>query len=835
MTQLTDGQINQLRVRPHNTKLWLSIYQPPTIFSAQVNDGAIAKGAREIIYNNDSGDYNDVRYGMTMYVGSSAGAMDKGKIRVKSADGSKINVAENSHIDWEDDDYLTVVNFFEINAIYPRIIQDPGDETKTIWYKDYDIAYSNQNSFLGTFICMGSHYAGFLSGTGTCDVYYTSTGTNYLVSGSSSYHWLFEGGAPASSSADVPGYVTYDTPGHYTTTFIVSGSAGGVDISYRHVSIYDHPEDGTNIPILSWELLDLAGDRDGGGYLANIRLRQNIDNPDLIDGALVVIFAEDWYDMEKVSIGGNSENRETIFFVGYIIEGSIRYNWIESYVEFQVGSPTEIMKEAEGFSISVEDSRNPLDDYNAHPEMYPSPWMLLLDMDVRRALYHYMRFHSTIMKCCDFQFLGTDQDIQYFDSDRSSLYDALQTLFSGALLGRVVSDRQGKIWSEIDIYAEQSPYITSNLAINKRDWIETPDITERLKEDVSFIEAGGIFYNPGTTTGSYTPLLCQAPGVAPSYRGNVERFQGLALSSQAHLNQIVGDLFAYKNAQYPDITLNVAGNYRNFDIAPQEKFLISIPAADTVRNVAINTNFFVKSLDWKYVSSNELLYPFVSFHEITDGFDADTLTIPITPPTQTGEGGTIDVPPITVPPIIPPIPPVIPPVAYNPVYVFIPALGGTPATNDANLVYGGNLQKNRGAGNPLEDSGVLLLCPDCQASFQQYAWAFGAYIIPSGITSISLKPILAWSGTWGGGDTISFYQNIEVFDLAGDWTSDHYQDATYTSKPKPTGTPHYAIEMTISDISVGTGYLLSLQFSYKNGLLTSTADIAVLGWVAQLA
>ena len=82
MTQVTVDQINKLRVRPHNTKLWLSIYKPPTILSAQVNDGSIAKGEREITYNNESGDYNDVKDGMTMYVGSSAGAMDKGKIRV---------------------------------------------------------------------------------------------------------------------------------------------------------------------------------------------------------------------------------------------------------------------------------------------------------------------------------------------------------------------------------------------------------------------------------------------------------------------------------------------------------------------------------------------------------------------------------------------------------------------------------------------------------------------------------------------------------------------------------------------------------------------------------
>ena len=82
-----------------------------------------------------------------------------------------------------------------------------------------------------------------------------------------SYHWLFEGGNPTGSSDQAPGNVAYATPGHYTTELIVSGtSVGAVDNSYRHISIYDRPEAGTNVPILNWELQSLSGSRDQGGY-----------------------------------------------------------------------------------------------------------------------------------------------------------------------------------------------------------------------------------------------------------------------------------------------------------------------------------------------------------------------------------------------------------------------------------------------------------------------------------------------------------------------------------------------------------------------------------------
>ena len=49
MTQLTAPQIQTLRKRPQTTQLFLSIYQPKVIFSAQVT-GTYNQGAIQVSY-----------------------------------------------------------------------------------------------------------------------------------------------------------------------------------------------------------------------------------------------------------------------------------------------------------------------------------------------------------------------------------------------------------------------------------------------------------------------------------------------------------------------------------------------------------------------------------------------------------------------------------------------------------------------------------------------------------------------------------------------------------------------------------------------------------------
>lgn len=667
MTVPTAAELALLNSQPQMTKLYLSIYQPDTVLEFRIT-GSAAKGDTTLNGTVLSGSPSLVESEVfTALVGTTQGGDDKGKIRVRSATANTIVVPINSHVDWANGDYITVLRYVEINPVYQRIIQDPSNPMNTLWYKYSDIAYSNQNSVLGSFICMGGHYAGFLDG-GQCNVYYSASGTHNLKSEAMSFNWFFQGASVTGSSAHTPGYITYTAPGHYMTKLTVTTTGSASDVSYRFVSIYDRPEAGATNPILNWELIDMSGNREAGGYTASIRVRGTAYENIIRDGALVIIHAEDWYTKDtKQSIGGNALNRSSIFFSGYIMNGTIQYNYQDGYIEFDIASPTEVMKNMEGFAIDVTSSTDPAGQAATDPN-YPSGWVLLLDMDCRRAIYHYLRWHSTVLFCTDFDvnYFGTDQLIEHFTADRTSIFDAINTLMQGALVGEVVSDRQGKIFAEISTYATNnaSGSFATSMVLDKSKWINEPMIEEKQVGETSFIEMGGIVYY-GPTLGTFNAFLACSPGNEPGMRGKMEQIQGLALSSQAQLNTLVGNIYAHHNSRYPNSEYRLAGNYRNLDIAPQELVSITVNQTDTPRGITFNQKpFAIRGMSWDFDANNELLLPSLSVSEVTQGFDGDTIEIPPIPPVDGENGGGFSVPPITVPPLPIPIS-VLPSVFYG--------------------------------------------------------------------------------------------------------------------------------------------------------------------------
>lgn len=653
MTTPTAGELALLRTQPHETQLYLSIYKPKTVFAAQVNDASIAKGEMVITYNNvTSGAFASIGVGMTLYVGTTPGGKDKGSIYIFGRDATTITVGENSHINWEDDDYLTVVDFYQIWPIYPRYVQDGVNVTV---YKAYSVGYTDQNEVLGSLICMGPHHAGFLDpNTGQHTVYWDATGTENMLGHAISYNWLFEGGTPTGSSVQTPGNVVYDTPGHYITKLTITTAEGESNLAVRHVSIYDRPGEGDNTPILTWGIEQLAGSRNEGGYTGRFWVREQIS--DIEDGALVVVFADDYYGGTQQSIGGNATNRESIVFVGYIIDGSINFDYQNGIAYFSVGSPTEIMKLGEAFSVSVESSTDPVADA-ANPDKGGDPWFYLLDLTVKKAIFHYIRWHTTVNICCDVEYPDDDFNIQYFDANRTSIYDAIQKLMEGTVFGSFISDRQGKMWAEIspEAIASAKTSIPLNMFIDNHDWIGTPEITERHSNSVSYLEGGGVAY-AGPATGTSTALLSAAPGSVPAYRGSLQKISGLALIDQDQINTLIGNVYAYRNSRYPEVTIPIAGNYRNFDIAPKERVQLTITPSDTPRGVDwVQKPFVVDGLDWSYDSRELSFRPDLLLSEITEGFSGDSILIEDVPPADTG-------PP---PSPVPPPPPVPPPISFG--------------------------------------------------------------------------------------------------------------------------------------------------------------------------
>lgn len=613
--QLSLSDLQIIRTQPQSTELFLTIFRPTVAMSALVT-GSLSRGARDIgYYSVSTGSFSSIESGMTLLVGTSAGARDLGKIRVRSASVSQIIVAENSHIDWTRATHLTVQRYWELFPIYPRIISNPSNSEDVIFYKDYDTVYTNQNSILGAFPCAGNHKAIF---TGE-NAYWSSSGTYHLLGSSLTYDWAFEGGTPTGSTSAVPGNVQYNTPGNYVTRLKVSGANGSLDTTYRYITVKNNPKiSNTNIPIQNWEMGNISGSRGEGGYSVDFSIREQ--NIEIYDGDVVILSGDNWYGDNNTSLGGNAHNNSKIFFVGNIIGKSISYNYKSGIINFQVGSLTDLMKKSEGFSVSVESKPS------------PTKWFELLDMDGRRALYHYLKWHTTVLSIADFSFVGTDQKIQFFDSDRTSIFDAVDNYMRNTLLGSLCSDRQGKLWAEVGAWSYTNPTgsFPAIHTLQRGDWLSDIAVTETLYPSLSYLEMGGVAYS-GSSTGTFDAFISASPGLAPNVRGGADRSQGLALASQSQLNQLVGNHYTNRTARFSDIGFEASANFSNFDIAPQESIHVVVNPSDTNIGVSLNHLFLFESLSWIYNTGNKTLKCNPRFVPLLNGTAGEAIAIPDIP------------------------------------------------------------------------------------------------------------------------------------------------------------------------------------------------------------
>lgn len=612
--QLSASDLNLIRIRPQVTDLYLSVFQPRTILACQVT-GSVARGDRVISYYGvSSGSYISAEAGMTVLIGSTPGARDIGKIRLKSITATQITVSENSHISWAVGQYITILRFFEVWPVYPRIIPDPSNSEDVIFYKDWDIVYTNQNTILGALITAGTEYRAIWTGEQT---YWSASGTSHLAGSALSYNWAFEGGSSITgSTSNTPGNVTYNVAGDYVTRLIVTGANGSTDTIYKYISVKNKPENSSsNNPVRNWEMTDLSGSRGEGGNHTSIKVTD--ENISIQDGSNVVIFSDDWYGNTNISLGGNSINGQKIFFSGIVIRNTIRFDYQTSSVEFEVGNISEVMKNTETFAISLEET------------LIPAKWFQMQGTNGKKAIYHYLRWHSTVLSLADFEFIGNDQNIQYFDTDRESLFDAVDNFLRNTFLGKLTSDRQGKLFAEtgVETYTTPTGSFSNVMSITRADWMGEPLIQEPLSDIVSFIEAGGVAYS-GSATGTFGAFLSQAPGATPNGRGKPDNITGLAISGQSQLNRIAGNLFASRNPKYPEIEMPLTSSFRNLDISPITPIGVDIISTDTARGIEIHAPYIVEGMDWTYSTKDKSLLPRITLKALVNGQDGETITIP---------------------------------------------------------------------------------------------------------------------------------------------------------------------------------------------------------------
>lgn len=648
----TAAQISRLRTRPHRTVLNLGVYEPTTAFAARLNHPSVPKNSRVLTVSLLAGNPAEVVRGMTVYIGTYPNGRDVARLRAISATATTLTVAENS-LTWMDGWYLTIVRFYEPWAVYPRIILDPNNVP--IFYRDYDIVYADQNQYMDPVVNMGPNHAGYLQ-TGAHSVYYSSSGTYDPTPGglATGFAWVFEGGMPTASVQRDPGYIAYTGCGQFTTSLTVTTSFGKSLTGRRHVMIYERASAGACRPIVRWGLESFEGSRDQGGYALRLWVRELADQVKITDGALIVIFTEDWEGGVQGKAAAGSEHREHTLFCGYVEDDSIMLDPETNKSEFRVRSVTGRMERLATFSAPLESKVNAM------------TWNELVDMTVDRAAVNYLRWYSTILTIADFSPTGDIKPVQFFDSGRGNLYEGLDSFLQGTLGAKAVADRQGKIWSEIDgnllATGTARNVLIEVLSGTRQDWRSQISIERRPDSNLAYLEAGGIAYS-GPATGTIGAFLAGAPGEAPNYFGGVERFQGLVIEGQTQLNAYVGLLLADRDALYPEVGMPMAGDYRIIDIAPQVRVGLTLLPAENYRAVSwSDKKFLPQAIGYQFDPSDSILSMEVRLKEETFGPPGDTVIIPIDPPYSENDLPEWD---FQFPPLLP-FPGIFPPIFPEP-------------------------------------------------------------------------------------------------------------------------------------------------------------------------
>lgn len=590
---LTPTELGYIRRDGQRSRLFLAIHNPATVFSAQVNQDFSADSSKDkvvqVAYDNvTAGAFADILPGMTCWVGSTAGAYDLGKVRMrKEADATHIYPGENADVKWADNVYLTVVDEFGIWAKYPRLLADGS------LFMDYDIEYDAQHSDFAPVVVMGSDAVLWLTGADV-SIQFDASDSWCFSSGDKSYLWTINnGGVVADDDTATPTF-TMDAAGVYRVSCTVT--VGGVSsTSYRYIFVFDD----ANQPISSHPGdnnygFNLAGnpnaDHERGGWEFDVTLfKSSADIASVREDAKVILFSVDWYGATQTSIGAQP-GRENIRCVGWIASESIVMNPVEGSVTFAVKGPHYFINALASFIDGIESNA-----------ATPTTWTSIQGLTVDKAVWHLLTWRSTVASVLDF----------YRSSDEHGA-KALQTA-QGGLLSQIRAnaesvfatprfDLYGRLFLEVEsqmVTPDDRGDFPTVFEITKKDWQNAIHITRTTTPKESRVELSGVYYADGVNPLAYFSL---AGGHVFKRYGEAIGVERLLLSNQADANEKAGLVLGWHNKTW-DFEIQSAGNNGMVDIAPRQYLSLDIAAADTPRNIEYNGRIIVRRIVMNYDAS----------------------------------------------------------------------------------------------------------------------------------------------------------------------------------------------------------------------------------------
>lgn len=377
------------KTHPHEIVGYLAVKKPITLYSCRVNQTTFTYPLASLTVDNEAGDSFSVAIGHTFRLTSNAGDLKGfGRVRRLPITGTfYIGTDSQGELFFEDNDLIEVLIDARPWVKVPRL-----DTVNEVQYKDYDLAHTTYNTSNLIPVCVaGPDRAIFANADGYALIDFDLTQSYSPAGFDISSYAVDISGASVHSGTIASGIFTLNVPvGEYLFVFYCTDENGYPSpASFRNVFVFDDVFQ--PIPVTAARLtnsLERGWDLEAE-VLLPLANRTYIEN-----GSRVIFFVDEYYGTSHESFG--SETSPTTKFVGYIVGETLQIDAETDKYLVKAQGPLGLADLLTSFTQTMQ--RNNI----------PTDWSQVKDLDVFRAIWYLLNYHSTLL--------------QLFDSERPSWF-----------------------------------------------------------------------------------------------------------------------------------------------------------------------------------------------------------------------------------------------------------------------------------------------------------------------------------------------------------------------------------------------------------------------------
>lgn len=608
-----------------------------------------------------TGDYTDIKPGMTLLLGTAAGADNYGRQRVRGPETPATTISifvglssqgvRDGELILVDGAYLTVVDERRLWAKMPTI--DSAGET----FKDASMEVGENTTNPPPVANCGPAFAGTIDpdsgvitvtfpGDRSFAVANTATITDYL--------WEIQDGTLAGGSSLTDATPTVTFPAGYRFVELMVTDSNGKSHTASCLVYGRDPDNDTSFDEFAIE--SYRGTQ--SGVTLSLRALANMPQVTYPDGCHALLWERE---------PNGPTDRDHMLIVGWlesednnVAAGKFGLARDTTLTILDVAGRSDTLP---GFAQSV--TNDDLRDSDLLPEI---TWNYMTHPDADKLAHYLLYWHSTALEVADFVWSGTGSlyAITTKSTDGDSLWNQVQKLAGAMCPGYVLScDRSGRIAMFPDPQFQDLEDRTDvvQAAITEDDWnsirygYRRAPNTHWLRTSGQVIETDPGLNDDGTI--DLTMVYSISPGVTPGQGlGETENNEQI-VDSQDALNRATGHRYARMNAPIGPMSLTLVQNdggdsmgvpWRELEPALMQWVTINMTAATAARRgfTFLTARALVKEVN-------------ISFNESKTGISR---TVELTVEIETGgQPGATVIPP-TVPAVgdqPPAVPPAIPP------------------------------------------------------------------------------------------------------------------------------------------------------------------------------